>query len=159
LEWEKGARGVDGRRFPWGNDADQAKCRCHNNCGGGFGPPFAGNGPTSSVWDYPQGRSPWGLLHMAGNVTNYCAETTYDAGAYARYFRGDLTPPPAGSDVVMRGSGWWASFGDEYRCAFRAKRGGPRSEATHGEIGFRVAKSSKAGPGKRPTQPSRSTQG
>jgi formylglycine-generating enzyme required for sulfatase activity len=57
-EWEKGARGTDGRIYPWGNQWDSERC----NSGQG------GPGGTTPVGAYPEGASPYGLLDMAGNV-------------------------------------------------------------------------------------------
>lgn len=57
-EWEKAARGVDGRRFPWGNDFDPARCNVKEG----------GRGITTPVDQFPNGASPYGLLDMAGNV-------------------------------------------------------------------------------------------
>ena len=62
-EWEKGARGTDGRIYPWGNDWDPAKCNTAEGKKGG----------TSPVGAYPSGASPYGLLDMAGNVWEWCA--------------------------------------------------------------------------------------
>jgi formylglycine-generating enzyme required for sulfatase activity len=53
-EWEKGARGTDGRIYPWGNQWDTTRCNAGEN--------------TTSVHACPQGASPYGLLDMAGNV-------------------------------------------------------------------------------------------
>jgi formylglycine-generating enzyme required for sulfatase activity len=58
-EWEKGARRMDGRIYPWGNEWD-ARC-----CNWGESGPMK---TISSVHAYPQGTSPYGLLQMAGNV-------------------------------------------------------------------------------------------
>ena len=66
-EWEKAARGTDGRRFPWGEQAD---------CGRGNWGAWAGEGPCGGVHPgrpepvgrYPGGASPFGALDMAGNV-------------------------------------------------------------------------------------------
>jgi formylglycine-generating enzyme required for sulfatase activity len=57
-EWEKGARGSDGRIYPWGNRWDKKRC----NAGKGI------KGDITPVGAYPQGASPHGLLDMAGNV-------------------------------------------------------------------------------------------
>lgn len=54
-EWEKAARGTDGRLFPWGNEWDKA--RCHYD-----------NAQTAAVTELPDGQSPYGCAHMVGNV-------------------------------------------------------------------------------------------
>ena len=63
-EWEKAARGTDGRTFPWGTDMD----------------PMLANiaeshiGHTLPVGSFPEGRSPYGLYDMAGNVWEWAEE-------------------------------------------------------------------------------------
>ena len=57
-EWEKGARGSDGRIYPWGNRWDAKRCNSEEG----------GRGDTTPVGAYPQGASPYGLLDSAGNV-------------------------------------------------------------------------------------------
>lgn len=57
-EWEKAARGTDGRVYPWGVQWDKARCNSKES----------ELGDTSPVGAYPQGASPFGLLDMAGNV-------------------------------------------------------------------------------------------
>jgi formylglycine-generating enzyme required for sulfatase activity len=57
-EWEKGARGNDGRIYPWGNQWDARLCNNRET----------GGEDTTPVGAYPQGASPYGLLDMAGNV-------------------------------------------------------------------------------------------
>jgi formylglycine-generating enzyme required for sulfatase activity len=57
-EWEKGARGSDGRIYPWGNQWDAERCNSKETH----------KRDTKPVEAYPQGASPYGLLDMAGNV-------------------------------------------------------------------------------------------
>jgi formylglycine-generating enzyme len=97
LEWEKGARGLDGREYPWGEEWHQDKCRNKMN---------QGTETTSGVWGYPQGASPWGLQQMSGNVSEWCADW-HDGKAYYGYPQGNLTPPSAGTARVLRGASWY----------------------------------------------------
>lgn len=58
LEWERAARGDDGRTFPWGNDFDSTQLNSHDRG------PF----DTMPVGRFPAGASPFGLLDAAGQV-------------------------------------------------------------------------------------------
>ena len=121
LEWEKAARGTDGRDYPWGDVWDPTLCR--NGVDDGSAP----------VGSYPDGRSPYGLFDMAGNVWEWCADW-YDAGAYGYYARGDLSAPPRGEYRVLRG-GAWSNCSEAYcRCALRSY------DSWCGVRGFRVAR-------------------
>ncbi|MEE8586171.1 MAG: SUMF1/EgtB/PvdO family nonheme iron enzyme, partial [Acidobacteriota bacterium] len=62
-EWEKAARGTDGRRWPWGNDAPTEK---HCNFDSKLDAPSEGG-------SYPDGTSPYGCHDMAGNVWEWCS--------------------------------------------------------------------------------------
>jgi formylglycine-generating enzyme required for sulfatase activity len=71
LEWEKAARGADGRRFPWGDEWDPGRLNSHDQG------PF----DTLPVGSFPEGASPYGLLDMAGLVFEWTA-TASAAGRY-----------------------------------------------------------------------------
>ncbi len=88
-EWEKAARGEDGRVWPWGNDWDDDRVP---------------HGDVVPVDSYANGASPYGVLGMAGNVWEWVADW-YDP-AYYGYSPGADPPGPASSpDKVLRGGG------------------------------------------------------
>jgi iron(II)-dependent oxidoreductase len=57
-QWEKAARGTDGRMYPWGNEWDETKCNNRD----------LWLNQTTSIGIFPDGASPYGCLDMAGNV-------------------------------------------------------------------------------------------
>ena len=62
-EWEKAARGTDGRRWPWGNVMEPSRLNTYYNVGS-----------TMPVTAYPKGASPYGVMDMAGNVSQWTAD-------------------------------------------------------------------------------------
>jgi len=85
-EWEKAARGTDGREYPWGDQADCAKGNWGNFEGEG---PCAGQNPGHPVvvGHYPAGASPYGVLDLGGNVWEWVADK-YDEDPKRRVVRG-----------------------------------------------------------------------
>jgi formylglycine-generating enzyme required for sulfatase activity len=71
-EWEKAARGTDGRRYPWGDDEPTAERAV-----------FGGSGLTRDVGAHPKGDGPYGHHDLAGNVWEW-VEDVYDPYAYRR---------------------------------------------------------------------------
>jgi formylglycine-generating enzyme required for sulfatase activity len=69
-EWEKAARGTDGRYFPWGNRWRPERANAEYRVGG-----------TSEVGSYPEGASPYGCFDMAGNVFEWTASEFLDGQA------------------------------------------------------------------------------
>lgn len=126
LEWEKAARGIDGREFPWGNAWDGSKC-CHLGNRGGE--------TTVPVSTYVEGCSPFGLSQMSGNVWQWCTDR-YDADAYVRYRQGNIARPLIGASRVTRGGAWNSMPSDPFRCASRSCL---LNNSWMNNAGFRVA--------------------
>jgi len=121
-EWEKAARGTDGRIYPWGDEFDGTRLNyCDRNCESAWKDTSADDGYalTAPVGSYPAGASPYGALDMAGNVWEWVADR-YDAGYYARSPARNPQGPDAGDGRVSRGG----AFNPEewfVRCAARLK--------------------------------------
>lgn len=94
-EWEKAARGTDGRKYPWGDDPpnfDRAIWRYH---------PTAEEA-TAPVDCCAAGASPYGVLNMAGNVYEWCQDL-YDRDYYARSPASNPVNEDSGTNRVLRG--------------------------------------------------------
>jgi formylglycine-generating enzyme required for sulfatase activity len=122
-EWEKAARGTDGRVFPWGNEWDMASTRRCNHAGGH--PEFGrlsgehddGYPYTAPVGSFPHGASPYGCLDMAGNVWEWCNDW-YGADYYKSAPSRGPEGPSSGIGRVLRG-GCFHSGSQHVRCAHR----------------------------------------
>jgi eukaryotic-like serine/threonine-protein kinase len=80
-EWEKAARGVDGRAFPWGNQNDAARAN-------------VGTKKMESVNAHTDGASPFGVLQMVGNVWELIEQLSPPSEAALENFRIKLDPAP-----------------------------------------------------------------
>ncbi|MGA7193840.1 MAG: SUMF1/EgtB/PvdO family nonheme iron enzyme [Anaerolineales bacterium] len=103
-EWEKAARGTDGRIYPWGNNIDSSRANYNNS----NDPNYAGD--TSPVSAYPSSVSPYGVFDMAGNVWEWVADL-YDANYYASLTLPIANPlgPTTGLYHVVKGGSWDSS--------------------------------------------------
>lgn len=102
-EWERAARGSDGRIYPWGNDYNTANAKTSR--------PIVDDVQRGAVavGSYPIGASPYGVLDMAGNVEEWVNDW-FSELTYRQPDAGGLNPqgPPAGSQRVLRGGSWAA---------------------------------------------------
>ncbi len=123
-EWEKAARGTDGRLYPWGDIFDKDKCNSIER----------GSGRTTPVGNYnPDGDSPFGCADMAGNVWEW-TRSHWKAYPYdPRDGREDLE---AGDKIhrVLRGG----SFNSNLYDACCAYRNGNYPYFRYWSVGFRV---------------------
>jgi formylglycine-generating enzyme required for sulfatase activity len=122
-EWEKGARGTNGRIYPWGDEWDSKRCWIAEQ----------GMVGTKPVGTYPQGASPYGLLDMVGNVWEWTRSLHWDYPYDPEDGREDLDATPE-TGRVTRGGSWGASHRTT-RCAARAC---VISFKQHSNVGFRV---------------------
>jgi formylglycine-generating enzyme required for sulfatase activity len=109
-EWEKAARGEDGRYFPWGNDPLTGSLAnfCDETCPASEKEFELGDGyqDTAPVGSYPAGASPYGALDMAGNVWEWASDF-FDPDYYRSSPSENPLGPGSGSRRVIRGGSWF----------------------------------------------------
>jgi formylglycine-generating enzyme required for sulfatase activity/DNA-binding CsgD family transcriptional regulator len=134
-EWEKAARGPEGRIYPWGNTFDGTLANyCDVNCLTDWKDSRYDDGfiDTSPVGAYPGGASLYGVLDMAGNVYEWVADW-YEP--YSQIHQSNPPGPASGLEHIMRG-GSWGDDPDHIRSAIRSKING---DNWLDFIGFRCA--------------------
>jgi serine/threonine-protein kinase len=99
-QWEKAARGSDGRLYPWGSSPDGGRANLS-------GTP-ASAGSLIDAGSMPEGASPYGALHMLGNAWEFVNELIAPSPAAVANFRSRLSPPPTASEP------WYRIVGGSY---------------------------------------------
>jgi len=136
-EWEKAARGTDGRKYPWGSDFDGSRANyCDQNCEFDWkdGRADDGNARTAPVGSYPGGAGPFAALDMAGNVWEWVSDW-YSETYYSNSPLQNPTGPGTGTYKVGRGGSWNNPPG-HVRSAYRL-RNNPTGRDI--DLGFRCA--------------------
>lgn len=108
-EWEKAARGTDGRMYPWGNEWDSFKCNANIGVDSRRCP--------ASVASFRDGASPYGAMDMAGNVWEWCAD--WYGSNYSRSPRKNPKGPDFSGERVLRGGSWCTTDHAYLRCSNR----------------------------------------
>jgi formylglycine-generating enzyme required for sulfatase activity len=98
-EWEKAARGTDGRLYPWGNDPPTP---LHANYGK---KEWNNHEALVPVGTLEAGKSPYGIYDMAGNVWEWVSDW-YDNDYYKNSPSDSPAGPPTGGFKVIRGGSW-----------------------------------------------------
>ncbi|MDQ7825175.1 MAG: formylglycine-generating enzyme family protein [Candidatus Eremiobacteraeota bacterium] len=133
-QWEKAARGVDGRVWPWGNKWDGTECNW------GKGPKVAGKADiwkgrgTAPVGSFPAGVSPCGVHDMAGNVAEWCGDW-FSERYYLESPSDNPGGPASGQTRVIRFGNWFSGSPEVNRCASRE---GYLADRWLNFLGFRV---------------------
>jgi serine/threonine-protein kinase len=141
-EWEKAARGTDGRTYPWGNEWDVESSPRLNfsdkNFPNNAGDAAADDGyaDTAPVGNYVTGASPYGAVDMAGNVWEWVSDF-YGAQYYGASPSSNPPGPDSGSGHVLRGG----SFASDMNDLRTAKRVWLSDTSAGDDVGFRCARS------------------
>ncbi|HLG28881.1 MAG TPA: SUMF1/EgtB/PvdO family nonheme iron enzyme, partial [Candidatus Brocadiales bacterium] len=126
-EWEKAARGTDGRRFPWGNVWDIKRCN-------------VGSKGSLTIGSYESGKSVYGCYDTVGSVSEWCFDWHH-----AGYYKESPPSNPKGPEIptgirAMRGGSLFANNVYQMRCAVRWHG---RPDERNRSVGFRCAADAK----------------
>ena len=127
-EWEKAARGTDGRTYPWGEGFTSKKTNSMQGA--------RTHVATTPVGHYPRGVSPFGAHDMVGNVQEW-VEDRYSADYYEQEENANPKGPSSGLARVLRGGSWRERV--KFLTATARTGSGPSASTDH--IGFRCARS------------------
>jgi formylglycine-generating enzyme required for sulfatase activity len=138
-EWEKAARGKDGRLFPWGNTSPGSGANVNvadTSASFKWGANSFNDGyrTTAPVGSFPAGESAYGVEDMAGNVWEWCSDW-WDSAYYKKAPADNPVGPEIGEHKVIRGGSWFYHLDGAqatHRMYFR-----PDGNST--AIGFRCA--------------------
>lgn len=123
-EWERAARGSDGRMYPWGNVFDPWRCNTTEGS----------RKDTTIVGEFsPSGDSPFGVCDMAGNVMEWTSSYLL---SYPYKMADGREEPQKTKDCVVRGGGWYYSR----KLARSAAREGVMKTYQSNSLGFRLAR-------------------
>jgi formylglycine-generating enzyme required for sulfatase activity len=122
-EWERAARGLDNRIYPWGDEFDPWRCNTSESNKRG----------TTPLGSYsPGGNSPAGVMDMVGNVWEWTTSRMYP---YPYEFEYELEPIEPDDDFVLRGGSWYYTH-KLARCSVRESA---LASYTSLALGFRIA--------------------
>jgi formylglycine-generating enzyme required for sulfatase activity len=129
-QWEKAARGTDERTFPWGEEIDCSKANTSWS-----GKPCIGD--TTEVGSYEDGKSPYGIYDLTGNVwewvTDWYSETYYQNSPSS-----NPTGPNSGEYKLQRGGSWGGYVVFKLRTSWRL---GGKPYYIEKNLGFRCVRS------------------
>jgi serine/threonine-protein kinase len=129
-EWEKGARGTDGRIYPWGNQADPAKAN-------------VGTGKVLPAVALLDGASPFGALQMAGNVFELIDQTGTPSENMRAYFAKVLKPAPGPDETWYTIRGQSFANGEKLDPAVLFDSNSVPARWKNPNIGFRCVKDAR----------------
>ncbi|HEY3836684.1 MAG TPA: bifunctional serine/threonine-protein kinase/formylglycine-generating enzyme family protein [Bryobacteraceae bacterium] len=102
LEWEKAARGKDGRTYPWGNEGDPTRANVADN-------PTRRQSGLEPVDAFGQSASPYQAVNMVGNVWELIDEPMQADAQAIQFYKSLLSPPPTATEP------WVSSRGGSYK--------------------------------------------